>query len=156
MWESLHIAALFEEAGSYDLIHNHYDFLPLTYTKLVDTPVVTTIHGFSSPRIIPVYRKYNRRVHYVSISDADRHPGSITAPRFIMGSPWRSSLLWRSGRYLLFFGRIHPDKGAAEAVQFARQADLPLIIAGIIQDRACYDRAVAPYLDNDRIKYIDR
>ncbi len=155
VWESLHIAALFEEAGSYDLIHNHYDFLPLTYTKLVDTPVVTTIHGFSSPRIIPVYRKYNRRVHYVSISDADRHPGLDYSATIHHGIPVEEfPFCGDPGRYLLFFGRIHPDKGAAEAVQLARQADLPLIIAGIIQDRAYYDRAVAPYLDNDRIKYI--
>ena len=55
VWESLHLATLFEEAGDYDLIHNHYDFLPLTYSGLVP-PVVTTIHGFSSPKILPVYK----------------------------------------------------------------------------------------------------
>ena len=36
-------------------------------------PVVTTIHGFSSERIVPVYQKYNERGYYVAISDADRH-----------------------------------------------------------------------------------
>ena len=155
VWESLHIAALFEEAASYDLIHNHYDFLPLTYTGLVDTPVVTTIHGFSSPRIVPVYRKYNRRVHYVSISDADRHPDLDYSATIYHGIPVEELPFCDDPeRYLLFFGRIHPDKGAAEAVQLALQARLPLIIAGIIQDRAYYDRAVAPYLDNDRIRYI--
>ena len=56
VWECLHIAALFEEAERYDLIHNHFDFLPLTYSGLVRTPVVTTIHGFSSPKILPIYR----------------------------------------------------------------------------------------------------
>ena len=58
------------------------------------------------------------------------------------------------GRYLLFFGRIHHDKGAAEAIELARQSGLPLIMAGIIQDRDYFERSVAPYLDNDRIKYI--
>ena len=72
--ECLHISAVFERADEFDIIHNSFDFLPLTYSDLVDTPVVTTIHGFSSPRILPVYEKYNARGAYVAISDADRHP----------------------------------------------------------------------------------
>jgi len=73
-WECLHISELFEHADADDMIQNHFDYLPLTYTGLTTTPVVTTIHGFSSPGILPVYRKYNRNVFYVSISDADRSP----------------------------------------------------------------------------------
>ncbi len=72
--ECLHISEVFERAAEFDLIHNHYDFLPLTYSALVETPVLTTIHGFSSPAIIPVYRKYNARSHYVAISEADKCP----------------------------------------------------------------------------------
>ena len=74
VWESLHIANAFEKADRFDVIHNHYDFLPLTYTGLFATPVVTTVHGFSSDGIKPVYRRYADRVAYVSISDADRDP----------------------------------------------------------------------------------
>src|SRR5689334_25331177 len=58
--ECLHIAAVFERAREFDVIHNSFDFLPLTYSELVSTPVVTTIHGFSSPRIVAVYERYNR------------------------------------------------------------------------------------------------
>src|SRR5439155_619042 len=74
VWQSLHIANAFEKAASFDLIHNHYDFLPLSYGGLVSTPLVTTIHGFSSNRIRPAYRRYDGRTSYVSISDADRDP----------------------------------------------------------------------------------
>ena len=70
--ECLHISNLMEKADQFDLIHNNFDFLPLTYSQLVNTPFITTIHGFSSPRIIPVYKKYNSRGHYVSISNSDR------------------------------------------------------------------------------------
>ncbi len=155
VWECLHIAALFEEAERYDLIHNHFDFLPLTYAGLVRTPVVTTIHGFSSPRIMPVYQKYNGRVHYVSISNSDRDPGLDYQATVHHGIPLEEFPFSPDpGRYLLFFGRIHRDKGAAEAVELARQTGHPLIIAGIIQDQDYFDRFVAPYLDNDRIKYI--
>ena len=73
VWEALHISALFERAGEFDVIHNSFDFLPLTYSNLVDTPVVTTIHGFSSEQIVPVFEKYNASGYYVAISDSDRH-----------------------------------------------------------------------------------
>ena len=69
VWEALHISALFERAGEFDVIHNSFDFLPLTYSDLVDTPVVTTIHGFSSEQIVPVFEKYNAKGYYVAISD---------------------------------------------------------------------------------------
>src|SRR5579859_3491314 len=74
VWESLHIAALFERADEFDVIHNSFDFLPLTYSGLVETPVVTTIHGFSSPRILAVYQRYNASTSYIAISDSDRDP----------------------------------------------------------------------------------
>jgi len=54
---------------------NHFDFLPLTYSGLIATPFITTINGFSSQEIIPVYKKYHARTFYVSISDSDRHNG---------------------------------------------------------------------------------
>ncbi len=49
--ECLHISEVFERASEFDVIHNSFDFLPLTYSRLISTPVVTTIHGFSSPRL---------------------------------------------------------------------------------------------------------
>jgi len=45
--ECLHISHLMEQAGKFDIIHNHFDFLPLSYSKLIKTPMLTTIHGFS-------------------------------------------------------------------------------------------------------------
>ena len=70
--ECLHISEVFERASEFDVIHNSFDFLPLTYSGLISTPVITTIHGFSSPDILPVYAKYNHSTFFVAISDADR------------------------------------------------------------------------------------
>lgn len=155
VWECLHISALFEEAGAYDLLHNHFDFLPLSYSGLVKTPLLTTIHGFSSPRILPVFRKYNGHVHYVAISAADRSPeldyrATIHHGIPVDDYPFQS----RPAEYLLFFGRIHHDKGVYESIRLARQAGLPLVIAGIIQDQNYFDRYVSPYLDDDQVRYI--
>ena len=120
VWEGLHIATVFERAAEFDLIHNNFDFLPLTYSGLVDTPVVTTIHGFSSEKIVPVFERYDDRGHYVAISDADRHPRLHYEATIHHGIRMDTFPLVRAaGDYLLFFGRIHPHKGAAEAIDVA-------------------------------------
>lgn len=157
VWEGLHIAHAFERTRELglDLLHNHYDFLPLTYTRLVPTPVVTTIHGFSSERIVPVYERYNDRVAYVSISDADRHPSLRYAATVHHGIALEEFTPRDvPGEYLLFFGRIHPDKGVSEAIEVARRAGRPIVLAGIIHDEDYFAREVAPHVDDDRVRYV--
>ena len=154
VWECLHISELFEHAEGYDLIHNHFDYLPLTYTGLTKRPVATTIHGFSSPGILPVFKKYNHKVFYISISDADRSPDleyiktihhGIDLSQFDCHSQQDDSLI--------FFGRIHQDKGARQAIKIAKACRKRLILAGIIQDQVYYDQYVAPHIDNDKVIY---
>lgn len=152
--ECLHISELFEHADDFDIIHNHFDFLPLTYSGLISTPVVTTIHGFSSPRILPAYEKYNGKVHYVAISEADRSPKLDYITTIHHGIDLDEFTFNDSPEdYLLFFGRIHPDKGAKEAIQIAKGAGRKLILAGIIQDEDYYEREVEPHLDGNNITY---
>jgi glycosyltransferase involved in cell wall biosynthesis len=153
--ESLHISALFERAADFDIIHNSFDFLPLTYSALVDTPLVTTIHGFSSEQIVPVYEKYNGHGYYVAISESDRHERLDYVATIHHGIDM-TEFEARSapGEYLLFFGRIHPDKGTVEAIAVAEQTDVPLIIAGIVQDQEYFERSVKPRLDRERVSYV--
>lgn len=153
-WEALHIAGVFERADDFDLIHNSFDFLPLTYTRLVDTPVVTTIHGFASDATLPVYLEYADRVRYVAISDADRHPALPYAATIHHGIDLDSFEVGPGGRSLAFFGRIHPDKGTATAIEVAAGAGLPLVIAGIVQDREYFERSIEPHIDGDQVKYL--
>jgi glycosyltransferase involved in cell wall biosynthesis len=152
--ECLHISNLMEKASEFDIIHNNFDFLPLTYSALIRTPVITTIHGFSSPRIIPVYKKYNSGGHYVSISNADRSAELEYMATVYNGLNTEEFTFTETpDDYLLYFGRIHHDKGAAEAIQIARKAKKKLLIAGIIQDENYWREKVEPYLD-EQIKYI--
>jgi len=153
--EALHIAAVFERAGEFDVISNQFDFLPLAFSRLVDTPVVTTVHGFSSERIVPVYQAYDDIAHYVSISDSDRHPSLTYAATIHHGIELdRFSVGAGDGGSLLFLGRIHPDKGTAVAIDVARRAGLPLVIAGVVHDQAYFDAEVAPHLGVDGISYV--
>jgi len=152
--EYLHISEAFEHAAEFDLIHSHYDFMALTYTRLVRTPVVTTIHGFSSLKIMPVYEKY-RDGYFVSISDSDRAEGLNYLATVYNGIDLSLYPLQPTpGEDLIFLGRIHPDKGVHLAIEVARLSGLPLLIAGIIQDKEYYQKQVEPYLDGREIRYI--
>jgi glycosyltransferase involved in cell wall biosynthesis len=152
--EAMHIAHLFESASDFDLIHNQADFMPLTFSRMTDTPVVTTIHGFSSPTILPVYQRYNDRSAYVAISDADRHPSLTYAATIHHGIPIDQFPFDPDGSDdLLFFGRFHPDKGAGEAVRAARAAGRKLVMAGIVQDADYFATQVAPFIDDHQVEY---
>ena len=154
VWECLHISEIMEQADEFDIIHNNFDFLPISYSGLIKTPMVTTIHGFSSPKILPVYKKYNKKTYYVSISDADRSPELDYIKTVYHGIDINNFTLKKEeGKYLLFFGRIHQDKGAKEAIEIAKKAGMKLIIAGIIQDEKYYEEFVKPHLGDD-IEYI--
>jgi glycosyltransferase involved in cell wall biosynthesis len=153
--ECLHIAHVFERADEFDVIHNSFDFLPLTYSELVDTPVLTTIHGFSSSRILAVYQRYNATSSYVAISDSDRDPSLDYVATIHHGIDMATFALHENpGDYLLFFGRIHPDKGTAEAIDVAARCGIPLVIAGIVQDQQYFDELVAPRIDGDKVSFV--
>ena len=152
--ECLHISNLMEKADQFDIIHNNFDFLPLTYSGLIKTPVITTIHGFSSTQIVPVYKKYNSKGYYVSISHADRsdeldYIGTVYNGLKIDDFQFNNA----PGDYLLYFGRIHPDKGTAKAIEIAKKAKRKLIIAGLVQDTNYFREKVEPQL-SPQIEYV--
>ncbi len=152
--ECLHISNLFERAAEFDIIHNHFDFLPLSFSGLIKTPIVTTIHGFSSPLIVPVYKKYNSTTHYVAISNANRHPDLDYAATVYNGIDTTCfSFCEQPDDYLVYFGRIHPDKGAKEAIAIAAMAGKKLIIAGLIQDQHYFDQFIHPAIDDCNVVY---
>ena len=153
--ECLHISEIFERSADFDLIHNHFDFLPLTYSGLVETPVVTTIHGFSSPSIIPVYEKYNAHGHYVAISESDKSPKLDYIATIHHGiDVAQFAFSGTTGKYLLFFGRIHAEKGVREAIEVSQRVGIKLVIAGIIQDHDYFTTEVEPHIDGATVEYL--
>jgi glycosyltransferase involved in cell wall biosynthesis len=155
VWEMLHIANVFERADEFDIIHNQADFIPLGWSELVATPVITTIHGFSGPRILPAFQRYQDRVHYVAISNADRAEGLRYAATIHHGIPLDVFPFDPVGSEdLLFFGRIHPDKGTGHAIRVAKASGRKLVMAGIVHDEDYHAREVLPHIDDDRVRYI--
>lgn len=153
--ECLHISHLMEQADKFDLIHNNFDFLPLSYSRLIHTPLLTTIHGFSSSKILPVYKKYNSSSHYVSISNSDRNPELDYIATVYNGINIKDfSYNHEPSDYLLFFGRIHPEKGVYESIQIAKSSKRKLIISGFIQDQEYFDTRVKPFINETDIIYV--
>lgn len=150
VWEYRHLSHLFAQADRFDLIHNQADFPAHAFAPLVETPMVTTIHGFGSDRIVPMYEPYQERVHYVAISDADRHPALRYAATIHHGIPVGDFAFDSVGSEdLLFFGRMHPDKGAGCAIAAARASGRGLDLYGVVQDRGYFEREVEAALGPD-------
>ncbi len=157
VWEALHVAHALDRAGEFDLVHNNLDWLPLSFAQLCAAPMVTTIHGFSNPAILPAYRSAQAtgRTSYVSISNSDRVPELDYAATVYHGIdlaalPFSAG----GGEDLVILGRIHPDKGTAEAIEIARLAGRRLVICGIIQDAEYFTERVHPHIDDKAVVYL--
>jgi len=150
----LHISKVMQRAGEFDLIHNNFDYLPLTYAPLIKTPMLTTIHGFSEPDILRVYHDH-KDTYYVSISDSDRDPGLPYLATVYNGIDL-TNLTFRPepGDKLVHYGRIHKDKGTHLAIEVAKKSGMDLIIAGIIQDQDYFDNFVKPHINQSSIQFI--
>jgi len=153
VWEALHVSHTLARSGEFDLVHNQMDWLPLAFQQHARAPMVTTIHGFSGPGILPAYRR--SASSYVAISASDRSPDLDYLATVYHGVdldalPYRAD----AGDDLVVFGRIHPDKGIAEAISIARAAGRRLIICGIVQDERYFAERVQPQVDGDRVVFL--
>lgn len=155
VWEAMHVSHALARSGEFDLVHSHLDWLPLAFAEHAEAPMVTTIHGFSDTRILPAYAHAATRSAYVSISDADRVPeldyiATVHHGIDLDALPFSPE----GGDDLVVFGRIHPDKGTATAIEIARRAGRRLVICGIVQDQHYFAEQVEPHIDGDRVVYL--
>lgn len=154
--EIMHVASLFEQADDFDVIHSHVYHFALPFTRLVQKPVVHTYHTLLDEDIVRLYARYPE-AHVAAISSYQRRqyrdvrevtvvPHGIDIAAFPF-NPAR-------GDYLLFLGRILPDKGLVEAIRIARQAGMRLILAGPHDEDEEYFRTeVAPRVDGREVQY---
>jgi glycosyltransferase involved in cell wall biosynthesis len=148
-----------QQAGAFDLIHFHLDYVHFPLSVRCSTPQVTTLHGrLDLPELVPVYQTFPH-MPLVSISDAQRTP-----------LPW---LNWQGtvyhglpedlhtfraapGTYLAFLGRTAPEKGLDRAIAIAQRVGLPLKIAAKVDqaDRAYFDAVIKPLLDHPLVEFL--
>lgn len=153
---SLHIARLMENAHRFDLIHNNFDWKPMTYALSTKTPpMLTTVHGFSTPQILAAYYACAWRSFYTSISNSDRDPGlSYLGTTYNGIDPHEFTFNEQPGEYLVFLGRFHPEKGTHLAIEIAKRSGKQLKIAAIPQDDEYFHKEVQPHIDGEHIQFL--
>lgn len=150
-YELLHHVKPFEMADEFDVIHNHAGSRPVALSKLVNTPLVTTLHGSAAePDSLIIYRHF-RSGYYVSISEAERRLAPelnyvATVYNGIRVDAFNFSS--RPGSYLAVVGRLSPDKGIHHAIEVAERCGVPLVIAGIVppENEQYFSEVIRPRL----------
>jgi glycosyltransferase involved in cell wall biosynthesis len=154
--EYLNAGHAYAHAHEFDVIHCHSYHFGVPFAQFVQTPNVHTNHVHVEPGVIEAYKRLPD-VHVVAVSEYDAHsyagcPNVELIPHGIdtAALPFGDA----RGDYLLFLGRMIEDKGPAEAIEIARRADMPLVLAGPAEDG--FDETVAPGIDGRRVRYVGR
>jgi glycosyltransferase involved in cell wall biosynthesis len=154
--ETMHAARLFEHADEFELIHSHAYHFALPFTRLVGTPVVTTYHVQMDEDVLAAFAQYPE-ARIVAVSECQRASlapleGVSVIPHGIDTDAFPFSP--GPGDYLLFLGRMIPDKGPVDAVRIAERAGLPIVLAGPASEY--FGEAVEPLVDGERVRYAGR
>jgi len=165
LYEVDHVARAFRaiddapEHLRFDVIHDHCGFTALAMADRIKTPIVHTLHGQFTPATAAFYVRHAHKAVLVGVSRAqlDSAPLELAdfevIPNPIDVSAW--PLQERKDDYVLWIGRITPEKGPQRAIAAAAAAGVPLILAGVIQPgkQAFFDAQIAPHVDGDRVKF---
>jgi glycosyltransferase involved in cell wall biosynthesis len=147
------------DAGSYDVLHFHIDYLHFPLLRHLATPAVTTLHGrLDVPDLEPLYRDFPE-VDVVSISDAQRQPLAWLnyAATIYHGLPHETIVPNMAvGGHLAFLGRMSPEKGVDHAIEIARRVDMPLKVAAKIDpaDADYFRTEIEPLLEHAHVDFI--
>ncbi len=166
LYEVDHVGQAFDQidlAGSgdrFDVIHDHCGFTALAMAGRIDTPLVHTLHGPFTAETTAFYARHGHKGALVGISRAQLSSAppelglvnSIPNPIDLRAWPLQE----RKGDYLLWVGRMTPEKGPHRAIAVARAIDAPLVLAGVIQpgQQAFFDREVAPHIDGTSVQFV--
>lgn len=151
---------VYEHANEFDVIHNHCDYLAFPFVRRSTTPTVTTMHGRLD---LPEVRRLNTRFpeqRRVSISDAQREalPDANWIATVYNGIDVGSYHFRPDpGDYLVFLGRISPEKRPDRAIEIARDTGMRLVIAAKVDpaDQSYYEHAIAPLIrQSPLVEYI--
>jgi glycosyltransferase involved in cell wall biosynthesis len=155
----LHLEHVFQRAHLFDIIHFHIDYFHYPFSRREKVPHVTTLHGrLDMADLVPLYREFDD-MPVVSISNSQRAP-----------LPW---IRWcgtvyhglpldlykpkkEPGHYLLFLGRISPEKRPDRAIEIAKRAGMPLKIAAKVdeKDRRYMENEIRPLLDDPLVEFL--
>jgi glycosyltransferase involved in cell wall biosynthesis len=166
LYEVDHVARALEaideaaEHSPFDVLHDHCGFTALAMADRIATPIVHTLHGQFTAATAAFYVRHAHKAVLVGVSQAQlaSAPPELAAfdviPNPIDLSAW--PLVERKDDYVLWIGRVTPEKGPQRAIAAANAAGVPLILAGVVQpgQQGFFDHEVAPHLDGDRVRFV--
>jgi glycosyltransferase involved in cell wall biosynthesis len=163
-WELRHLLSCFTRAADFDVINDHTGMVGIAIAGALPTPVVSTVHGPLEGEPGEMYEQLAAvapGVGLISISMNQRRPKPqlnwvANCPNALDFSVYPMRAHPERGDYLLFLGRMSPDKGAHRAVAVAIETGLPLKLAGKMREereKAYFDQFVRPHLGSD-IEYL--
>lgn len=167
LYEADHVARAFRivddarsRHGGFDVVHDHSGFIALAMADRIGTPLVHTLHGPFEPATSRFYGQHAGKAHVVAISRAQRATAPaglpiadvIPNPIDAAGWPYQPD----KQNYLLWLGRMHETKGPHRAIAAAREAGVPLVLAGPVQpgQEVFFQEEVAKHVDGDRVRYV--
>jgi glycosyltransferase involved in cell wall biosynthesis len=164
LYEVDHVASAFariEEAQEpFDVIHDHCGFAAFAFADRIDTPVIHTLHGPFTDETSAFYARHGHKAKAVALSryQAEQAPDELDVVA-VIGNPMVVDdfpLRPEKDDYLLWIGRFNDDKGPNRAIAAAKEANMPLVLAGPVQpgQGEFFASEVEPDLDGSRIRYI--
>jgi len=167
LYEADHVARAFaaidvaaEDGSGFDIVHDHCGFTALAMSDRLETPLLHTLHGPFTRETAPFYAHHADKAWVAGISDAQlamgpenlRSVGAIPNPIAVDSWPFRRS----DDDYVLWIGRMTPEKGPHRAIEIARAAGQDLILAGVVQpgQRSFFERHVEPHIDGRRVRFV--
>ncbi len=166
LFEVDHVAQAFDRIDlatgfdPFDVIHDHCGFTGLAMANRVTTPLVHTLHGPFTDDTAAFYARHGDKGTLVGISDTQlaSAPGGLESlgpiPNPIDLRAW--PMQEQKGDYVLWIGRIRPEKGPHRAIAAARAIDVPIVLAGVIQpgQQAFFDKEIRPHIDGKRVRFV--
>jgi glycosyltransferase involved in cell wall biosynthesis len=164
LYEADHVASAFarmdEAEEPFDVVHDNCGFTAFAFADRIDTPLVHTLHGPFTDETKAFYARHAHKARAVALSryQAEQAPDELDVvavignPIVVADFPFRSE----KDDYVLWVGRMNPDKGPHRAIAAAREADVKLVLAGPVQpgNEEFFAREVEPHIDGDRVEYI--
>ncbi|MCK9187185.1 MAG: glycosyltransferase family 4 protein [Candidatus Colwellbacteria bacterium] len=151
------ISKCYGDAEKYDIIHSHFNLLSSFYSRLVKTPTVNSIHSPIDEDAKPLLLQF-KNAHYISFSQAQR---KIIPELNWVGNIYHGvnmdifSFNPKPQDYFFYLGRLTEKKGIHLAIETARAAKVPLLIAGrsYPQESYWHDK-IEKYIDGKNIRYV--
>jgi glycosyltransferase involved in cell wall biosynthesis len=154
--ELLHIAYSLS-AAKVDILHNHFNYHPLLFSKFVNFPIVTTMHGSGMEAESKIGYSYYYRLPFVSISDFERSfVPKLNYIATVYNSVDEKTFKFnpRPKEYLVNAGRIHPTKGVHNAISLAKKVKIPIYLAGPVDSPEYFEKQIKPFIDNKTVIYL--